>query len=677
MNCNNIKLYTIIVLCKLLQIFSECFEYSCEECISYNYGDCIKCKNGFTLIDGTCPCHDIHCALCQNGFPNSNSCILCKNDYYSYNENNNKIEINKCKCIIDNCKICANGICLKCEDNYFYDNNSNNCKEKEITSCNDKNCSICFSEKKGACSKCKKNYFLEKGICKKLTNIKYDGVPGLFINNNNLELICGGIECNNKINDFEYKCSNNCFKCNSYKLSLIRNCNNSFYCNLEGCLICFKKDECYECERGYYKLEGICKKCIKGCSYCINENECEYCLSGYELTKEKSCILTQKYDFNISLYNKYKNELNKIDISKENNIKINLSKFTSLSECDQNCEICYDNIGKCIKCKNNFILINNKCKIKNRNLSICWEPNCKTCFSVQSCDVCIVGYLRDKGKCIKIDECYIDDENCSSCDYNNHYICKKCKDNYELINGKCFPYICWNDKHCKNCHNNHICSECDIGYGHYSGSSSTRCEKLKIINSSSSSSKRINPIFLIIGICIGAFIVIILVVCCCLKCKNNDRSYGFNIYNYNGNDGINLARVYIRNIQSENRLNNRITLSQEFKKTKKKETNEEYKLCQYCKRNPGKYKNECGCTLCYEHSKPIKRTKNGRIILVCKNCDKSIINEVEITERCNICFENKEELGHFKCGCSFYVCKNCYIIWKRDNNECPQCKKPI
>ena len=47
---------------------STCFEYSCDECLTSEYGTCIKCRDEFRLVDGTCPCSDINCALCETGF---------------------------------------------------------------------------------------------------------------------------------------------------------------------------------------------------------------------------------------------------------------------------------------------------------------------------------------------------------------------------------------------------------------------------------------------------------------------------------------------------------------------------------------------------------------------------------------------------------------------------------
>ena len=63
----------------------SCFEYSCEECESEDYGKCTKCREGFRLVQGTCPCYDFHCALCTNGLYDIKNCFLCKKGYYNNN----------------------------------------------------------------------------------------------------------------------------------------------------------------------------------------------------------------------------------------------------------------------------------------------------------------------------------------------------------------------------------------------------------------------------------------------------------------------------------------------------------------------------------------------------------------------------------------------------------------
>ena len=373
------KLYSIVFSIQILLILNknnDCFEYSCEECTSNNYGNCTKCKNGFTLIDGTCPCFNLECALCINGNSELNSCLLCKNDYYTYN---NIIE-NKivCKCKISGCKICPNDKCIKCEDNYYYDKNTSSCIIKK---CNDINCDICSLNK---CIKCKNNYYLKKGKCYKISSL---------------------------------------FKCN----------------NINECLTCFNKNECYECNRGYYKKGKKCEKCIKGCSYCINSKECEYCLNGFELTKEKKCKFTNNFDFNISLYNFRKNNLIKLNISQELNISIDLSKLSNFYGCGQNCELCDDKKGECIKYNNNYKIIKKKYEIIKRNLFFeCNILNCKRCFNKNNLIICLQcynGYYLDTITNVCYKSCDI--PYCLQCTENKNF-CIQCSDKRVLKNGKCY-----------------------------------------------------------------------------------------------------------------------------------------------------------------------------------------------------------------------------------------------
>ena len=60
---------------------NTCFEYSCEECNSTEYGHCTKCRYGWLLVDGTCPCFNTSCAICTTGLAGLDVCKLCKNGY--------------------------------------------------------------------------------------------------------------------------------------------------------------------------------------------------------------------------------------------------------------------------------------------------------------------------------------------------------------------------------------------------------------------------------------------------------------------------------------------------------------------------------------------------------------------------------------------------------------------
>ena len=58
-----------------------------KECETEEYGKCTKCRDTFTLINGTCPWTDPSCALGLTGFLNHGVCYLCKKGYYRTDNN--------------------------------------------------------------------------------------------------------------------------------------------------------------------------------------------------------------------------------------------------------------------------------------------------------------------------------------------------------------------------------------------------------------------------------------------------------------------------------------------------------------------------------------------------------------------------------------------------------------
>ena len=170
-----------------------CFEYSCDECETQEYGKCTKCREGFTLIDGKCPCSDSTCALCVNGLAGLHLCYLCKDGYYKYE--------NDCYCLINNCERCSDNICLRCRDGYFFNATTNECEkledEEDENTCYDENCDSCFSEEKGACEYCKDGYTERKGECNELPTLDANSScpEGYYKSGNNCLEECGGVEC--------------------------------------------------------------------------------------------------------------------------------------------------------------------------------------------------------------------------------------------------------------------------------------------------------------------------------------------------------------------------------------------------------------------------------------------------------------------------------------------------
>ena len=113
-------------------------------------------------------------------------------------------------------------------------------------------------------------------------------------------------------------------------------------------------------------------------------------------------------------------------------------------------------------------------------------------------------------------------------------------------------------------------------------------------------------------------------------------------------------------------------LSQEFEMQKNK--NEKNIMCQFCKKNPGKFKCDCGCIVCKEHSN-LKKTEEGT--KVCFACGKTVNTVKTIKYPCHICLQDKLAVCHFKCGCALEVCKSCYINCKMNSDKCPGCRAII
>ena len=614
--------FVLLSIKKIISGNSTCFEYSCDECDSPEYGNCTKCRKGFKLIDGTCPCSDSSCALCSTGLAGLHICFLCKNGYFNFE--------NDCFCDINECEQCSEDTCILCKSGYFFNSTSNNCEkqnETEKINCYDENCDSCFSEQKGACDYCKEGYNFEKGECFELPKPDNNNncPDGYYLKDNFCEKKCGGVACPNR-EFYYYLCPiNKCLVCSNNELQIFSECDNSENCTINGCLNCITNDECLICNQGYYLLSGICLKCIEGCSLCSNNDTCIYCLSGYELNSEKKCDLVKKFDFNVNKYKKIKNRLIEIYYPKEI-ISSDSDIVSPVLECDSNCAKCYENIGKCKECNTLYYLENNTC-IKH-----CSDENCLDCslhYGNEKCYVCKEGYIEKGDKCIY--NCT--DENCASCTFeNNIEKCEKCKVNYEL------------DKSGINC------------------------------------KPQFNYVSLIFGI-IGILIIIISILSFCLYKKNRNESrreiYNFRIAALNNN--ANTVNVYGRNqgIDNSGRIElNKEELGEEFEKQKRK-MEKGNQTCQYCKKSPGKFKCDCGCIVCSKHSVLKEIVKKGQKYKVCFACKKKVKNVNQIKYDCNICLQKKISVAQFKCNCALQVCKDCYIKCKMANDKCPQCRAPI
>ena len=681
----------IIFLKKKINCGSKpCFEYSCDECETEEYGKCIKCRDGFQLVDGTCPCSDSSCALCENGFAGYHLCYLCKKGYFIFS--------NDCYCSINNCEQCSENGCYKCIIGYFFNETSKECQkenEENKTECYDEYCDSCSSNEKGGCDYCKDGYALKRGECSPLP-IPYENntcPDEYYFSNNKCELKCGGINCTilniNFFTGIYYTCpSNKCLVCVNNELKIFSGCDNSEECSLiPGCLNCITSDECIICNQGYYLLGGVCIKCIEGCAICSNNITCEYCMSGYTIDSDKKCNLTNDFDFNLDIYNNRKNLLIEFYFPEEIPIVTIPIKTESVQltqelidttlvsqaqaqdnmnnlyiECDKNCIKCLQNTGECLECDNLYTLKNNKCILS------CSE-NCLSCSlknGFEVCNRCKSGYDVKNGKCSR--ECL--DDNCNDCP-NDSRICKECKSGTKLFDGICgeesvtCPRIFPN---CHYCYKEEKCLECLEGF-ELDNVTELTCKK---------KTNYLSTIFTILGI--GIIFVGIISFCIYQKRKNDlrDEIRRIRLEQEHNRNNVN---VYSNRNALENSGSNRLffskeDLADEFEIQKGK-MEKGKQMCQYCKKKIARFKCDCGCILCKEHSNLKKIEKKGKNYTVCFSCNKVAKKVTQLKYPCHICFQDKLAVAHFKCGCALEVCKNCYIKCKMSSNKCPGCRAII
>ena len=160
------------------------------------------------------------------------------------------------------------------------------------------------------------------------------------------------------------------------------------------CKFCAQKDKCSECYAGYIPdKNGKCIKCEKNCLKCDSKylNECKSCLKGYGL-----------------LF------------------------FDCLKCVDENCIECNGDTYKCNRCKNGFVLINEKCEKK--------DTLCKTYDSEGKCTECIGATYLEDGMCIECNKNGI--ENCAKCSKNNdgEVKCTSCLPGFAYYNNYCYKY---------------------------------------------------------------------------------------------------------------------------------------------------------------------------------------------------------------------------------------------
>ena len=643
------------------KIGDYCLDKNCEICMDDLEGSCLKCKDGYNLLDGDCHVNPSLGYYFQ-------SKMLCPDNYYSVGEGCNKICLGA-QCNINEhpiyasceskCIYCMQGILydtLNCNmSDYCFDKKCTKCRTKEIGTCDrcevgyrlrygrceekckDPNCLNCDYTINGECNWCKKGYVLINGNCSlKYETISYEEMVDnyekeiiILANKNNITYLGNG--------DFEVYIGNETMLIDYTELM------NFYYakkynkfCDVKNCKSCLKDNSkyCMTCLANHTNRNGQCVKCeIPHCDLCLRENECNRCQENFALIKNQ-CIKNINFE-KIQFCLNYKHE-------------------------------------QCSQCEDNYILDNERCTLNN-----IYSQN--TSYEIMSCSN---ENLRNE-VCLK--KFYYTNGGCSSCRDPKCYFCHEgigciiCEKDYSIIDGRCLKKAEFNET-VENCISYDYDGKC-IGFDSFCILKEEKCN-CKIISK------------ILIYLTIGILVVIIAWIV-------------FIIFKQRDSRHDEIIENDLKLIEDSKIAQSELQLLQEKDKHLKK--------CNYCKTVTALYRLSCGCIFCKEDFKELMERSNESEINLdiemsnnitikkkgknitrgsnsvnllnsssttkintnkCPCCSKNFETYKQIAQECQICFEITSKLFRFKCGCALLVCKNCYNKIIVDS-KCPQCRKNI
>ncbi|EDR28439.1 protein serine/threonine kinase, putative [Entamoeba dispar SAW760] len=234
-------------------------EFTCgkilpDNCEQSNENGCLRCSDGFFLLNNECSKCDDNCNTC---YGTKTQCITCNFGYTldtNYHCNFIGEQVKKCKTFLPNAQGCA-----VCKDGYYY-------KNKQCYEC-DVSCSTCVLNSK-TCTTCNVSgsYFYDnyKKNCQHISSLTHcinitstgcsECEPGYYINNQYCSPCL--LQC--------ATCSNN-FECDSCPENYVltsesytyKNC--LYYTNISHCTSA-KESKCSSCEENYQLLnDGTCE----------------------------------------------------------------------------------------------------------------------------------------------------------------------------------------------------------------------------------------------------------------------------------------------------------------------------------------------------------------------------------------------------------------------------------
>ena len=265
-------------------------------------------------------------------------------------------------------------------------------------------------------------------------------------------------------------------------------------------------------------------------------------------------------------------------------------------------------------------------------------------------------------------------KNCVLCDNRNE--CIKCKEGFEIYKNRCYSKSCEIYGFCKVC-DEYDCLKCMKGYKLHYGI----CDQQDI--------SRKNLYFIVVA----SFVIILIIVYICIRYNKLSKlkiSTGQVIKFLHPKTGFYQLHYETENGSLDHSDNKILSGSPSSPIHVKPETESPIvDKCIICG-NKNKYAiADCGCSICFEHYKIIKKGKkincNVHKTLISSNISFKMVEKSNIKgnalkklglDKCPICKIN-DATQSFNCNCTTKVCEKCFNdnIYVFKYNKCPGCGK--
>ena len=267
-----------------------------------------------------------------------------------------------------------------------------------------------------------------------------------------------------------------CLPENEISIGYYKNSESIYYKCIDLCEKCSNNTFCEKCIDNFTFANNICIREISNCENYYLNGSCEKCNDNYAFEGEERDICLNKSIFLNNYYTK-------------DGAKSYYSCDEEGHEHIKNCNKCFFNTNKlkleCMECKIGFFILDNefnKCysenELNNNKYFHINSTHKRTCSNqIKNCNEC-----ESEEKCIKCqDNFYLINNDTKTCVNINEI--NPIDEYYLDINNKTTYYSCNNSEYnaiqnCKKCYNNNSCVLCNNGYTFIEGDK-TKCFKIE------------------------------------------------------------------------------------------------------------------------------------------------------------------------------------------------------